>query len=443
MNDIADFDRAREQTGRSVSTSRKRVLMISTYRIACGIAAFTETLESHLTDRFDIEIAALDQYVLRSKAPRLVAAADRLIADISKRASNVDVVNLQWEPGLLGIIPEQMLRRFRSILKSNHNMVVTVHSVIPTQRFSPFEFWRKFRDGGVRDAGRYAYVSHSLNRYAQQTYKLLAKAAQHPGFRVIVHTPRERRFFQEAIGIPNVFDHPLSQIRKGWEERLATAASIVRQELELQYGEGRRFVGFFGFLSEYKGITTLVEAMRYLPDNFILLLFGGVHPNTIRQGDPVDPYLQRIMEAVDPTPKPDRSSRKSLVDRVRFLGTLDDFEFAASMMACDVNVLPYLEVGQSASLPVALSIELQKPTIVSNNRTFVELAKYFPKSMVFFDIGNHLQLAQTISSITGKPWPKVGLRYTSKTQADFYTDVLHGRLSNVTPRFKPASLPVP
>lgn len=35
----------------------------------------------------------------------------------------------------------------------------------------------------------------------------------------------------------------------------------------------------FGFFSEYKGPDTLIRAMHKLPDNYHLLVFGGLHPN--------------------------------------------------------------------------------------------------------------------------------------------------------------------
>ena len=40
-------------------------------------------------------------------------------------------------------------------------------------------------------------------------------------------------------------------------------------------------IGVFGFLNEYKGIGTAIQALQHLPKNHHLLIFGGVHPQEI------------------------------------------------------------------------------------------------------------------------------------------------------------------
>jgi hypothetical protein len=81
---------------------------------------------------------------------------------------------------------------------------------------------------------------------------------------------------------------------------------------------------------------------------------------------------------------------------VHFMGALDDDHFLAGMAICDVVVMPYLEVGQSASGPMSQSLELGCRTIASRNQTFLQLSRYHKDRIEFFEIGNHLELAERI-----------------------------------------------
>lgn len=399
---------------------RKRALFISSYDIPCGIANFTEGLMSHLRHRFDVEVAALDQYVLRSTVPVLERAGDKLIADIATFAKAFDVVNLQWEAGLLGLLPGQIVRRLQAILASHRNMVVTAHSVVATPPRRLVEGVAALARGRVRTAMKQLQAEDY--RFGRDVNTILRRAAKNPDFRLIVHTRREARYFREAIGIPHVYDHPLSMMREGWDDRLPPVGQVARERLQKRFGCEKKFIGFFGFLGSHKGIVTAIEAMRYLPKGYMLLLFGGVHPQMIKEAERTNEAIRDIIEAVE-----GKRPRQSLFDQVQFMGSLNDFEFAAAMVACDVNIFPYLEVGQSASAPASLSIELGRPTVVSNNHMFMELDRYMPGAMQFFDIGNYLQLAQKIREAT-EGEPSCGtVSYNAATQAELYARVFERR----------------
>lgn len=406
-----------------VSTSmdrKKRVLIISTYRTSCGIATFTDTLETLLGGEYAVEVGVLDQFLLKAMGGQLEKAGDDLIDNIVDRAREVDIVNLQWEPGLLGRTERHMLRRFTKLLRANSNLIVTVHTVVPAPAISFRGLLEEVFLRGVLAATRYWMRN---GRFGRNTYRALAEAGKNPQFQVIVHTKREKRFFREAVGIPNVHDHPLSYIRRGWEEKLPEEAKRIRSDLTERFGD-RKFIGFFGFLTEYKGIQTAVEALRFLPQEYMLLLYGGVHPGLIREGELNDPYVEKIMNAVDPPRVDGEQVKASVVDRVQFLGAPDDFRFAASIMACDINVFPYVEIGQSASGPVSQSVELGKRTVVSNNFMFEQFSRYFPGRTERADIGNYIHLAQAIMRAMSKPEPgSRGLGYNNQTLAEFYSRV--------------------
>src|SRR3712207_359037 len=113
------------------------------------------------------------------------------------------------------------------------------------------------------------------------------------------------------------------------------------------------------------------------------------------------------------------SPGNTLLDKVAFLGSPDDYEFALAMNAVDICVFPYLEVGQSGSGPVSIAVELGKPTIVSRTKAFLEFARYYPKNFEMIDIGNHVQLAQSIVRLS-RPSDGAPIAYDRNTLSAYY-----------------------
>jgi len=254
-----------------------------------------------------------------------------------------------------------------------------------------------------------------------------------------------------------VIDHPLSYMRRNWLEKLSQENRGKRAEFEAVAGQGKKYIVAYGFLSEYKGIATAIRAMRYLPDDYALLIYGAVHSGNIRNFQKINPYLGTLMAEVggdratqERVAKLGRSiSRgnggelspsfekavtqlhemsKPLTDRVFFVEAPDDFDLARVVSAADACVLPHMEIGQSASGVASQAIDLGKRTLLSRTHTFTELADYFPGRIEFFEIGNSLQLAQGIIRLMqGDEVGPQGLAYTNMTQAKFYREAFQWR----------------
>lgn len=464
-----------------------KVLLISSYKVSCGIAAYTETLETLLAKDFDVTVHALDQSILRSRIPHVVAAGDRQIRDLCTRLGEYDVVNLQWEPGLLGDRQDLMSKRLEWILQAAENLILTVHTVVPypTGR-SPIDFLGFVRRRGLARA--YQYFLDPERRYQKETYRILHERAQ-SGKKtfVAVHTERERLFFQNVVGFTDVFDHPLSLIHADWPRRLERDTAHARRELEELYPGKKTFVGMFGFISEYKGLHTAIRSMQLLDDSTQLLIYGGVHPGNLREREPVNSYLKELMTEIEsdllaskkaraaakgarpvevsklePLPEDPEEDRKretrsevrddgsrhelapddsvnaaarfsaltasgdeqNLYEKVAFLGSPDDYDFVLAMSAVDICLFPYLEVGQSGSGPASQAIQLGKKTILTRTKAFIELAKYYPKHFEMVDVGNHLQLAQTIERLTRRGTAGPAATYTNETLAAFYGQLI-------------------
>jgi glycosyltransferase involved in cell wall biosynthesis len=221
-----------------------------------------------------------------------------------------------------------------------------------------------------------------------------------------------------------VLDHPLAFLSAAEVEAVRARADRRAFPVLDQVPDGTVLIGVFGFLSDYKGFGTAIRALQKLPANHHLLIFGGVHPNEIAARQPVHPYLSKLFEEafVDTSlfQQLGRESRpnlhlpamatdvsldtllgphpRDLSGRIHFMGAPETDDFLIGMAICNAVVLPYLEVGQSSSGPISQALELGCRVIASRTRAFLEFAKYHPDRIEFFDIGNHLELAERLRS---------------------------------------------
>jgi glycosyltransferase involved in cell wall biosynthesis len=208
----------------------------------------------------------------------------------------------------------------------------------------------------------------------------------------------------------------------------------------------------FGFISEYKGLDTAIKALRLLPENHHLLVFGGVHPQTIRRQQPINPYLETLLaegrigksvaDILAAMPKNEfqvaggaanllAAPPHDLTRRIHFMGALPDSEFARALAICDVVAMPYREVGQTSSGALAMAIDLGCRVIASRTRNFLQLGRAMPGRMEFFDIGNFSELAQRILTPGSRVLEISDLPYNTQTNAGLYLD-LHEALVNRT-----------
>jgi glycosyltransferase involved in cell wall biosynthesis len=183
-------------------------------------------------------------------------------------------------------------------------------------------------------------------------------------------------------------------------------------------------IGVFGFISEYKGIATAIQALQHLPNNYHLLIFGGVHPQEITPRTPRHPYIgklfehgfmdttlydkigdlaaqgapQLVVEADRGLPELFGKHPKDLSERIHFMGAQAESDFLSGMAICNAVVFPYLEVGQSASGPISQALELGCRIIASRTHAFLEFAEYHSTAIEFFDIGNHVELAGRLTA---------------------------------------------
>jgi glycosyltransferase involved in cell wall biosynthesis len=433
---------------------RVRLAIVSTTNKLCGIAAYTAALERNLGRVFELTLFDLDQYLLRGCGARLRRSGDRHIAEICAQLGGFDAVNLQLEHGTLGRTAKDIYRRFCLILAAAPQLSVTFHTLPPPVRLPVAECATALLTLKFREARR------ALDHYRRgrvlgpKLGRRLQRGQRAKPISAIVHTRRNGQDVHHIYGLDHVLDHPLTFLSPAEADSVHRRATRRHFPILDRIPGDAKLVGTFGFLNDYKGLSTAIRALHHLPDDHHLLVFGGIHPNEIVPGQPIHPFLSTLYDEayIDASPydrlsapRSDNAPRlnfnvdrglaeligphpRDLAARIHFMGALADEDFLVGMAICDAVVFPYLEVGQSASGPITQALELGCRIIASRTHAFLGFADYHPGAIEFFDIGNYLELAERIRARRQFPPGTARRRYTVDTNQAIYL-AANGRLA--------------
>jgi len=433
--EVAAPERAAAQSngtdGRS-SGKKPTLAIVSSYDEFCGIAAYTRHLERQLAEHFDVTVIPLDQRILRYETPRRIKLGNEHIARIAASLSKYDYANIQYEPGTLASIPELAYRRMRTLVKGAPSLSVTFHTFLTAGGIPAWPAFRdlcKLRFGAAFEHLAYYRRARSIG---DRVFSLLKRESKKRPISFIVHTKREADRLELDFAFDNIFHHPLSFLT---EDQIDDALRCQVADISAKLADlprDTKLIGVFGFIGRYKGTLTAVRALRKLPDNYHLLVFGGLHPNSIRRENELDEYLEEVVNETLgrtqlPSSKPWQSSKvvkdllylhSDLSDRVHFMGAMSDREFVRGMAVCDSVVLPYIEVGQTSSGPISMAVELGKHVVASRTHTFRQFARYHKDRINFFEVGNHLELAERLLATRDRPIPD--LTHDGHSNAEIY-----------------------
>jgi glycosyltransferase involved in cell wall biosynthesis len=152
----------------------------------------------------------------------------------------------------------------------------------------------------------------------------------------------------------------------------------LRRRLRL---EGKRPLVILGFLARRKGYDLAVQALRELPEEYVLVAAGGEHAAD-RSG--TEAWLRA------------EAARAGTSDRLRVTGYLSEEELEGAAALAEVVLAPFHEMSASASLHYALA--RGKPVIASDlpeNRA-VPCVRLFPA-------GEARALAAAVREVVGSP----------------------------------------
>ena len=379
-----------------VVKSSKRLLIISSYGIPCGIAQYAEhlvpVLQRESGENYEIDIAALDVRLLKTGTRFAKKLAKQHLNEIANRAKAADIVNIQLEPGLFGSSPFEIKRRLKLLLRASRRVIITHHTILDLRDTSwNLPLSRKQLYQLARNLSM-VYVLGWLYRYSRANTEKL--------FHIVQTRLDQGAFIMLGMPSDRVVASPLAFID---QNQRSSPDFIGNDPLSyLPLSDDAIVIGVFGFLSPYKGFEVIIRAMDLLPTNYHLLVVGGLHPEGIVQHSTKQPYISELLSEIEPKGKRVNLATalrfaKERLKRIHFIGHLGNDEFVHYMRACDTIVLPYAEVGQRSSGPASMAIDLDKRILCSRNICFSQLNTY-AGAVELFEIGNHAELAQKLQN---------------------------------------------
>lgn len=423
----------------------KKMAIVSSYNELCGNATYTEVLRKEFSKYYKVDVLALRSDLLGSTKSNIVRLGDKHIKNIAIKLKEYDYVNIQFEAGLYGVTRGDIFRRIKMLINSCDNLIFTMHRVDIPESLLDKQYLKKLMSGNwignIKTFRQNSYMAHLY--YMIICY--LKKISNKKNINVIVHTKREKKNIQQIFKFNRVFDFPITFLDENMRqrERSEQERKIFLEKYGLQ--EDDVIIGLFGFISEYKGHETAIKSLKFLPENYKIMIFGSQHPMSIMSNTPIDGYIHRLVKLIEENSyelnfsskvnfdKIESLQKRSFDKRVFFAGSLNDEDFIDALYCCDFAVLPYMETNQSGSGIASLVLESKIKSLFSNNKAFFELQKYYPNCFESFDIGNYNELAYKLLNYKSDYTTKLNKcleKYNLETNVLFQKNILEGNVKD-------------
>jgi glycosyltransferase involved in cell wall biosynthesis len=398
-----------------------KIAIVSTHKIECGIARFSEIVSKGLVESgHDVTIFELPPHELKASFGGTVEGANNFIEKVCEDLKSFDAVSVQCEYSLFADSMPVSVRRIKKILLANTNTTITLHTVINRSSSADAPFPSLVRWVGAPLRTVKAYVRAITVSMSAKTELNLFNFIKKNDIKVIVHTETTKSILQQRFRMKNVECHPLCYTSE--KDKTEFAHELCRIELidRLDLDTHAKLVGVFGFFGGYKGFDYAIKCISRLPEDYKLLIFSGYHPNSIRASD--TSHGEQLM---------DLARKLKVLDRVYFMGSVDDMTLYRAVAGVDYSWLPYREVGQEASAICSEVAELSRRMLVSRNFAFLDYMRFgLREDYEFFEIGNIEELKlKTLMYDRFHPqtFEATVVKGHAERQAKFYIEVLLGQ----------------
>lgn len=413
----------------------KKLAIVSSYAEECGAAFYSSRLKRHLEAAgFQVDIKRLPIGLLRINYPSAIRRkGDAEIRRIAGELGEYDTVLLQFEPGLYGSAVATSYRRVQHLLEAAKKVILTAHGFhrqAGEDSFFDLLFARRF-DVAMDDlfGRRRKSIIASFWRYV----------ARAPHVSVLTFCRADQTLLQRFYDVTRITNFPITYFDEG--EVQAIKAGVNRETLLRQFGldPRQKYFAVCGFLSPYKGHLTAIKALEYLPDDWSLAIVGGEHPHGIEANADIGRYIGQLLAFMLEDGQHESNGTSSVLansqqlgellaradldrldvkqelfkrsafkhflpqtglrERVKFLGQVSDEMMPRFYATLDYIVHPYIKTreGQSGSGPATMALEFGTRALFSNAPVFREMNLYFPDAMQFFNIGNFVELAESLT----------------------------------------------
>lgn len=394
-----------------------KIAIVSTYRIECGIARFSEIIEKGLSGNNQVTVFELPPHELKTSFGATKRGAELFLKKLCSDLESYDAVSVQCEYSLFADSMPLSVERIKRVLSANRNTTLTLHTVInrSSSADTAFPHILKWIAAPKTTARNFAWSMRSTMA-AREELKLFDFVRKNK-VKVIVHTETTKMILRQRFRLPQVDCHPLcytSAAEKPGFNHLECRSELA-DKLLLQ--KSAKLIGVFGFFGNYKGFDYAIKCLARLPVDFKLVVFAGLHPNLIKGSD--SSLIDQLIVL---------AKRNKVLDRIYFMGNVDDRSLYRAIAGVDYAWLPYREVGQEASAICSEVGELAQRMLVSRNFAFIDYMKFgLRNDYEFFEIGNveELRLKTMLYDRFHKPEEAIpSIQDHAERQAHFYSEVL-------------------
>lgn len=312
-----------------------KIAMVSTWRTRCGIADYTYNLSKALAD-LDVEV-----YIIR--IPRFGRRTNELTVNIAENIpfDKIDITHVQHEYNF-----------FQGTEAAFYNVLRVVGKPVVTTMHATGVMWNS------------------------------DKTVSENSLKVIVHN----KHMAEKFRLPcEIIAHGCLPYHPCVDKIEARKILGIQPDVPV--------VGYCGFISNYKGLETLVEAVKRVP-NVGLLIAGGWH--TTDEPDYIMALKQKTIQ--------------DLPSRCQWTGFVEDERLATVYGAMDFMVYPARMASESGAMLMAMSYG--KAVVASDLVPYREKEPYI---MIFKDVDH---LTEIIKMLIDKPLQIESYENTSKQYID-------------------------
>jgi glycosyltransferase involved in cell wall biosynthesis len=359
----------------------------STNKDNCGIGKYQEACLAALADVPEVEntFFEVSPYRLREMSP---PELDKTMKQLRKELKGYDILHIQHEFGLYW--HDEVARIVEAGQRAHKKIVFTVH-------LSPgfVKELRPVRLGGLGPASFVAFLrQYKHHKIKMRQHILPMREAD----LIIVHNDVTLNALTELGVDPRrirKFSHPVYPI---------TEPPVTHDtDKWLNRRKDDVVLCMAGFLHRYKGTLAAVEALKFLPSNYKLLLAGSV------KGDSNElSYEDKVTDAI---------YNYNLQDRVYITGYIESDVYLNSLIReCDVCVFPYDKIYYSSASSGALGLAFTncKPVVAYPTESLKEAAKEVEGAVVLCQTFAYYELAREVKDLDLEKQSELSRQYAEK-----------------------------
>ena len=353
-----------------------KILHFSSFGSVCGVADYTEDMVAALAPHAEFAQEKFsfprDEVEFKYTERKLRKLLERCV----ETSSGYDLVHVQHEFGFfVGRYPfHRSIQVFGDFLRQLRapQVLITFHTgpffpqkVTWWNYFEQFSIntrvWQRSISVLLQPGTRYRALVH--NHFARS---LLIKAGAHPS--VITVMPHPMKTLPEAV--PD----------EAW-------ANKIKETLQVQ--PGSVVLSTLGFIIPGKGISSCLQVMKHLPENYKLVIGGG-KPIPLS-----DSYLKEIQRFI---------KDEGLEQRVFITGYLNAAQIRTLFGLADMFLFLYVPVAYSSGA-ITMALQSHKPIVATNVKAFYDIQQEAQCLQLVFDKPAE-EIARRIEALQADPAQK-------------------------------------